>query len=231
VNAMELITLSSDELSTLRKLDLFFDPNTQKLYEFRNRDGKALLLREIGQQKISKLLKNSLKNVLKVSELQEYQLISIQDDSVTLFNSVSGETFDLGFGDLKKEDIEEIKSEFFKGTEIIVQVFEYEDIKILIKFSKSTPQQESIEKQVSGEKSSEKELDLVKEIEKRKEKKRPFEEYQPKTKESKARKGSAKKPAKKKTTKSTKKPVKKKTTKSTKKPAKKTSSKKTKTKK
>ena len=86
---MELITITSNELNTLRKNDIIFDPNTQKLLEFRNREGKALLLREIGQEKISKILKNTLRNVLKVSSLQNYQLISIQDDSVTLFN---GET-------------------------------------------------------------------------------------------------------------------------------------------
>ena len=180
---MELITITSNELNTLRKNDIIFDPNTQKLLEFRNREGKALLLREIGQEKISKILKNTLRNVLKVSSLQNYQLISIQDDSVTLFNGETGDAFDIGFGNLKKEEIEEFKSLFFNGGEISAHIFEYEDIKILINLEKVSQQiQDTEEKKPNIGKASEKELKLAKEIEKRKENRRPFEASKPKKK-------------------------------------------------
>lgn len=175
---MELITLTYDELNTLRKSDIFFDPSSDKIFEYRNRDGKALLVREIGQTKVTKVLKNSLKNVLKVSsDLQQYQLIGIQKDALTLFNSISGETFDLAFGDSKNMDLKDLQKSFNKGVEITAHIFEYQDMKVVIKLELGPKiQSDTKSEESSSVISNEKDLQRAKEIEERKAKKRPFSE-------------------------------------------------------
>ena len=173
---MDLISYNTEDLSSLRPNDYFFEPSSRKIYQYRNKEGKAIIVREVGTQNISKLFKNTLKTVLKVEGgFDKYQVINISDTSITLFNANIGESFELGFGDAS-DSIEVMQNSFKKGDEIVAEVFDYDEIKEIISLSvtnASVSQNESI---ISDAQVSEVELQRVKEIEEKKAKKRPFVE-------------------------------------------------------
>jgi hypothetical protein len=170
---MELISYSADDLSSLRPNEYFYEPSSQKIYQYRNKEGKAIIVREIGTSNITKLFKNTLKTVLKVEgEFDKYQVINISDTTVTLFNINIGESFELGFGD-SHEDINNLRESFNKGDEITADVFEYEDTKEIMKLTVIT-NKPVVATSKSETTISDAELKRVKEIEEKKAKKRPF---------------------------------------------------------
>ena len=179
---MDLVSYSPEDLSSFRPNDYFFDPGSRKIYQYRNKEGKAIIVREIGTTHITKLFKNTLKTILKVEgDFDKYQVIGISDTSITLFNANIGESFEVGFGDA--DNVEDMKTAFNKGDEIIADVFDYDDIKETMKLSianaapESAPTQsvlEPAEVQVSSS-----ELQRIKEIEEKKAKKRPFNTSEP----------------------------------------------------
>lgn len=171
---MDLLSYSAEDLSSLRPNDYFFEPASGKIYQFRSKEGKAIVVREVGTTHISKLFKNTLKTVLKVDgDFDKYQVINISDTSVSLFNVNIGETFDVSFGDAA-DSIEEMTSAFNKGDEVVADIFDYDDIKVLMKLSvASSAQDQTGQAEVSTE-PSEAELKRIQEIEAKKAKKRPF---------------------------------------------------------
>lgn len=184
---MDLITINSEDLGSLRTNDYFYDPSTEKIYQYRNKEGKAIIVREVGTSTITKLFKNVLKTVLKVDgDFDKYQVISI-DTSLTLFNANIGETFEIDFGDAT--NIDETKEAFNRGDEVVAEIFDYEDIKVCMKLSiattaeSSTTATESVDQELSKE-----ELQRIKEIEEKKAKKRPFPSSESSTKPAKTKK-------------------------------------------
>ena len=171
---MDLVSYNAEDLSSLRPNDYFFEPLSRKIFQYRNREGKAIIVRELGTQTFSKLFKNTLKTILKVEGgFDKYQVINISDTSITLFNTNIGESFELGFGDTS-ESIEEMRISFNKGDEIIAEIFDYDEIREIINLSiaNSSVSQTTVETQASQV--SEAELKRIKEIEEKKAKKRPF---------------------------------------------------------
>lgn len=176
---MDLVSYSAEDLSSLRPNDYFFEPSSRKIYQYRNKEGKAIIVRELGTTNITKLFKNVLKTVLKVeSDFDKYQVINISDTSITLFNINIGESFELGFGDAS-DSIEEMRNAFNKGDEVEAEVFDYDDVRQIIKLSivnASTSQESDATQETQL---SEAELKRIKEIEDKKAKKRPFNASQP----------------------------------------------------
>lgn len=170
---MDLITINSEDLGSFRPNDYFYDPASEKIYQYRNKEGKAIIVREVGTSTITKLFKNVLKTVLKVDgDFDKYQVISI-DTSLTLFNANIGETFEVDFGDAS--NVEEMKEAFNRGDEILADIFEYEDIKVCIQLSVASTAVTSSEDEEKPEDTiSKEELQRIKEIEEKKAKKRPF---------------------------------------------------------
>ena len=193
---MDLLTYSSDELNSLRPDDYFFEPAERKIYQYRNKEGKAIIVREVGTSTITKLFKNVLKTVLKVdSDFDKYQVISI-DTSLTLFNANIGETFEVGFGDAS--NVDEMKEAFNRGDEIVADIFDYDDIKVCIKLSVASTAVVSSEAEEKAEQGlSKDEQQRIKEIEEKKAKKRPFTSSGSSTKTTKAEPKKAKESPKK----------------------------------
>ena len=210
---MDLISFNAEDLSSLRPNDYFFEPASRKIYQFRSKEGKAIVVREVGTDHITKLFKNVLKTVLKVEgDFDKYQVISFSDTSATLFNVNIGETFEVGFGDAN-DTVESMKDAFNKGDEVLAEIFDYDDIKVVMNFSIASSGQTQETSSETTNEVSEAELKRIKEIEERKAKKRPFSSSEP----SKPAGKSPVKETKKATsgTKSSKKPVKKEVPKAT----------------
>lgn len=176
---MDLEAVNSE---SLHKDDLFLDPsNDNTLYQFRNKQGKSSFIREIGTDRITKISYRPKQTLLKVvGDLPKYMIMELTEQSAGLFNVDTGETFYLE----PKEDKESIplaKKAFDEGKEVNAEIFEYEEIQVLIRFDferpgtkdkkpvEKTPAPEPVE-----EKSNSKELERVKAIEEAKKKKRPF---------------------------------------------------------
>ena len=171
---MDLVSYSAEDLSSLRPNDYFFDPSSRKIYQYRNKEGKAIIVRELGTPNITKLFKNVLKTVLKVeSDFDKYQVINMSDTSITLFNINIGESFELGFGDAS-DSIEEMRNAFNKGEEIVAEVFDYDDVREIIKLSIANTSTSQAADEAQEAQLSEAELKRIKEIEEKKAKKRPF---------------------------------------------------------
>ncbi len=171
---MDLLSYNTEDLTSLRPNDYFFEPASRKIYQYRNKEGKAIIVREIGSSNITKLLKSTLKTVLKVDgDFDKYQVINISDTSVTLFNSNIGETFEVGFGDAS-DSMDEMRTAFNKGDEVVADIFDYDDIKEIIKLSVASASQSQESAQESSTGPSEAELKRIQEIEEKKAKKRPF---------------------------------------------------------
>ena len=171
---MDLTSYNAEDLSSLRPDDYFFEPASRKIYQFRSKEGKAIIVREVGTDHIKKLFKNTLKTVLKVEgDFDKYQVINISDTSATLFNTNIGETFDVGFGDAL-DTVKDMTDSFNNGDEVVAEIFDYDDIKVIIKLSVASSTQAQETSAEATNKVSEAELKRIKEIEERKAKKRPF---------------------------------------------------------
>lgn len=129
---MDLETIPGENL---RAKDLFYDPATATVHEFRTKSGKHVLSRPLGTDKIQKTLVSQLRVVLRlVGDLDSYQVIELADESLSLFNLDTGEIFYLDVGDAE-EDLLDAKKALDAGQDVRAEVFEYEETKVVVKLT------------------------------------------------------------------------------------------------
>lgn len=170
-------------VNQLRTNDLFYDPEKKTLYEFRGsrKASQEIFIREFTSSKVKGQKISSNKTLLKVTgDFPQYQVLEFIDNAVSLFNTDSGDMFELSSVHLA-EQVEEAKQAYDTGIEVNVEIFEYQDERLLFKFifdrglGEPSPEQTKTKAKTAMKQPSEDIPTNIKGIEARKAKRRSFE--------------------------------------------------------
>lgn len=173
----------SVSVNQLRTNDLFYDPEKKTLYEFRGnrKASQEIFIREFTSSKVKGQKISSNKTLLKVTgNFPQYQVLEFIDSAVSLFNTDSGDMFELSSVHLA-EQVEEAKQAYDAGIEVNVEIFEYQEERLLFKFifdrglGEPGPEQTKNKAKTPSKQPSEDIPANIKEIEARKAKRRSFE--------------------------------------------------------